>query len=84
MNGDPIVASDKKAIVETSAGKVRGYTRNGIYTFKGIPFGATTEGNARFMPPAKPERWAGLRSSLQYEHVAPQGPRAGWANDEEA
>ncbi len=84
MNGDPVVASDKKAIVETSAGKVRGYARNGIYTFKGIPFGATTEGNARFMPPTKPAPWAGLRSSLQYEHVAPQGPRAGWANDEEA
>ncbi len=84
MNGDPIVASDKRAIVETSAGKVRGYTRNGIYTFKGIPYGATTEGNARFMPPTKPAPWAGLRSSLQYEHVAPQGPRAGWANDEEA
>jgi para-nitrobenzyl esterase len=84
MNGDPIVASDKKAIVEISAGKVRGYTRNGIYTFKGIPYGATIEGNARFMPPTKPAPWAGLRSSLQYEHVAPQGPRAGWANDEEA
>ena len=84
MNGDPVVASDKRAIVETSAGNVRGYTRNGIYTFKGIPYGATTEGNARFMPPTKPAPWAGLRSSLQYEHVAPQGPRAGWANDEEA
>jgi para-nitrobenzyl esterase len=84
MNGDPIVASDKKAVVETSAGKIRGYTRNGIYTFKGIPFGASTEGDARFMPPTKPAPWAGLRSSMQYEHVAPQGPRSGWANDEEA
>jgi hypothetical protein len=54
MNGDPIVASDKKAVVETSAGKIRGYTRNGIYTFKGIPFGASTEGDARFMPPQSP------------------------------
>ncbi len=84
MNSDPIVASDNKAIVETSAGKVRGYTRNGIYTFKGIPYGATTEGSARFMPPTKPASWAGLRSSMQYENVAPQGARAGWANDEEA
>ena len=36
------------------------------------------------MPPVKPKSWAGVRSSRQYGYVAPQGPRAGWANDEEA
>jgi para-nitrobenzyl esterase len=47
-----IAASDKNAVADTIAGKVRGYTRNGIHTFKGIPYAATTEGAARFMPPA--------------------------------
>lgn len=83
-SGPTIIASDQTNIVETANGKVRGYTRNGIHTFKGIPYGATTEGGARFMAPAKPEPWTGLRSSMQYGYVAPQGPRAGWANDEEA
>lgn len=84
-SGKPaIVANDENAIVETTAGKVRGYTRNGIYTFKGIPYGATTAGKARFLPPAKPTPWTGVRSSMQYSYVCPQGPRAGWANDEEA
>ncbi|HEX4378937.1 MAG TPA: carboxylesterase family protein, partial [Candidatus Acidoferrum sp.] len=50
-----IVASDETNIVETSAGKIRGYSRNGVHTFKGIPFGASTEGAARFMPPTKPK-----------------------------
>jgi para-nitrobenzyl esterase len=79
-----IVANDENAIVETTAGKVRGYTRNGIYAFKGIPYAANTEGKARFMPPAKPTPWTGVRSSMQYGYVSPQRPRSGWANDEEA
>jgi para-nitrobenzyl esterase len=79
-----IVANDENAIVETTAGKVRGYARNGIYTFKGIPYAASTAGKARFLPPTKPTPWTGVRSSMQYGYVCPQGPRAGWANDEEA
>ena len=82
--GPTIVASDETNIVETSSGKIRGYERNGIHTFKGIPFGASTEGSARFMAPTKPNPWTGVRSSMQYGYVSPQGPRGGWANDEEA
>jgi para-nitrobenzyl esterase len=80
----PLIASSKDAIAATNAGKVAGYVRNGIFTFKGIPYGDTTEGANRFMPPAKPKPWTGVRSSRQFGHVSPQGPRGGWANDEEA
>jgi para-nitrobenzyl esterase len=82
--GDSVVARDGSPIVDTNVGKVVGYIRNGISTFKGIPYGDTTEGVNRFMPPAKAKPWSGVRSSRQYGRVAPQGPRAGWANDEEA
>src|SRR5579863_1440411 len=68
-----VVASYPKAIVETTAGKVRGYTQNGVYTFKGVPYGAPTEGAARFMPPAKPTPWSGVRSSLHYGRACPNG-----------
>jgi para-nitrobenzyl esterase len=82
--GPTIVASNETNIVETSNGKIRGYARNGIHTFKGIPFGASTEGAARFMAPTKPKPWTGLRSSMQYGYVSPQAARTGWAEDENA
>ena len=79
-----IVASDSNAVVQTTAGKVWGFTRNGIQTFKGIPYAASTEGKARFLPPAKPKPWAETRSAMWYGKTCPQGPRAGWDNDIEA
>src|SRR5438045_2957481 len=68
-----IVASSSSPVVETTAGKVRGYSARGILTFKGIPFAGSTAGPNRFMPPAKPQRWTGLRSSMYYGQVCPQG-----------
>jgi para-nitrobenzyl esterase len=50
-----VIASDAATVAETNAGKIRGFRRNGVYIFKGVPYGASTAGARRFMPPVKPE-----------------------------
>jgi para-nitrobenzyl esterase len=62
----------KFVIADTSSGKIRGIDNRGINTFKGIPYGAGTSGSNRFMPPAAPPNWSGIRDALEYGHSAPQ------------
>jgi para-nitrobenzyl esterase len=76
-----IVASDEATVVETSAGKIRGFKRNGVYIFKGVPYGASTSGPNRFMPPTKPEPWPGIRNALAYGRICPQEDSAHFNTD---
>jgi para-nitrobenzyl esterase len=77
-----IRASSSIANVETIAGKIRGYIRNDIYTFKGVPYGANTAGELRFLAPSKPTPWTGVRTTMQYGCVCPQQKRESWKLDE--
>ncbi len=70
-------AAARAAIAETGAGKVRGATVDGIHVFKGIPYGGTTAGKNRFLPPTKPAKWTGVRDALEWGHIAPQPWSAG-------
>src|SRR5262245_41481109 len=63
-------------VVETRSGKVRGQIIDGIHTCKGIPYGAPTGGENRFMPPKPVQPWAGIRDAFNFGHYAPQSARA--------
>jgi para-nitrobenzyl esterase len=80
---DTRVATPDRSVVETTAGRVRGFTRNGVHIFRGMPYGDTTAGANRFLPPQKPRPWTDVRSSTSWGPVSPAGPRGGWRNDEE-
>jgi para-nitrobenzyl esterase len=59
---------------DTTSGKVQGIQVTGIKEFKGIPYGATTAGKNRFMPPKKPAPWNGVRECLAHGQISPQAP----------
>ena len=79
LSGEGVMAaqtakSGGDVVVDTTFGKVRGRKLNGISTFKGIPYGASTAGAGRFMPAKKPVAWTGTRDALDFGPSCPQLP----------
>lgn len=82
QSGSGVTAGEGIGVVTTAAGSVRGYVRHGIFTFKGIPYGESTAGANRFMPPVPRKPWSGVRSCLSYGPVSPQPRDVTLAGDE--
>ena len=59
-------------IATVRTGQLRGSFEDGIYIFKGIPYGAPTGGANRFKPPQPPKVWTGIRDARNFGDRCPQ------------
>ena len=59
-------------VVATTAGRLQGVDLGGVSAFYGIPYGASTAGDGRFMPPAQPAPWSRVRETIRVGKRCPQ------------
>ncbi|QLH71619.1 carboxylesterase/lipase family protein [Rhodopseudomonas palustris] len=59
-------------VIETRLGRLRGESVEGVASFKGVPYGASTAGDNRFRPPVPPAAWTGERDATQFGPSASQ------------
>ena len=73
----PVWAQDARGAaisspVATTAGRIRGLVRDRVNQFYGVPYGASTAGANRFMPPVKAAAWTGVRDCFVVRERSPQ------------
>ncbi len=64
-------ASARHVTAKTTAGTIGGIKQDGVFVFKGVPYGADTS-KYRFRPPVPPEPWSRVRDALEYGPTCPQ------------
>jgi para-nitrobenzyl esterase len=77
LKATPAIAAAAKSdasapVVETTAGKIRGTMEDKVLAFRGVPYGASTAGSGRFMPPEKPQSWSGVKDTIELGYRSPQ------------
>jgi para-nitrobenzyl esterase len=65
-------STPRAVVANTQYGKVRGYVEEGVLTFKGVPYGASTGGENRWLPAKPPAPWQGELPTLTYGPNCPQ------------
>ncbi len=68
--GDAVSPGD--AIATTTAGQLQGAFEDGLYVFRGVPYGASTAGAGRFKPPKPRAAWGGVRDAIVFGPICPQ------------
>jgi para-nitrobenzyl esterase len=70
--GAPVRNTQLFWTTEIDSGRVMGVAQGPVIQFKGIPYGASTGGDNRYLPPRSPARWSGVRECFAHGQIAPQ------------
>jgi len=76
------VSTPRSAIANTQYGKVRGFLDDGVFTFKGVPYGQTTAGENRWLPAQPLKPWTDEFPALVYGANCPQNLHT-WTGSEQ-
>jgi para-nitrobenzyl esterase len=75
----PFVATAAEGVVTTAQGDLLGFTDDGVYTYRGVPYAKAP----RFMAPEAPDAWEGLRLAMNYGESCPIPRMDAVAGDEQ-
>jgi len=62
-------------VVQTEYGAVKGFIKDDVRTFLGMPLAAPPVGDLRWRPPVKPAKWRGVRDAVEYGSMCAQNKR---------
>jgi para-nitrobenzyl esterase len=66
------VVAGHSTVVHTDAGDLRGTSEGGVGVWRGIPYAEQPVGDRRFLAPAPPQPWAGVRDAVEHGPLPPQ------------
>ncbi|MDP8983783.1 MAG: carboxylesterase family protein [Pseudomonadota bacterium] len=68
----------------TTSGRIRGYHDGPVKVFKGVPYGASTAGENRWLPPKPPRSWSGVKETVAPGPMCIQDSRGAPLAEEQA
>jgi para-nitrobenzyl esterase len=60
-------------VAHTGLGTLRGTTESGVGVWRGVPYAEQPVGERRFLAPAPPRPWTGVRDAVEHGPLPPQG-----------
>jgi len=63
--------------VKIDTGRLQGAVKDGVISYKGVPFAQPPVGDLRWRPPQAPKPWAGIRPATEYASDCMQKPFPG-------
>jgi para-nitrobenzyl esterase len=65
--------AELSTIARTSHGRLRGTTEGGVNVWRGVAYAEQPVGDRRFLAPAAPQAWRGVRDAVEHGPLPPQG-----------